>query len=140
MRRLLGWECFLRLPNSSFKNYKMKKILMLFGILMPILNIPGQDPLIHQDYSQTLVMKLHMSILEENWGSKVFCDFENALYLIKKADGPTLQIPNIYLVGWQYNGHDDKYPAFFKVSVRDHAIRLILKAGQPYLLKPLTKN
>ena len=22
----------------------------------------------------------------------------------------------IYLVGWQYNGHNDKYPAFFEVN------------------------
>ena len=22
----------------------------------------------------------------------------------------------IYLVGWQYNGHDDRYPEFFEVN------------------------
>ena len=62
-------------------------------------------------------MKLGLSIPDGKGGSKVFCDFETALDLIKQADQLTLQVPKIiYLVGWQYNGHDDKYPAMFEVN------------------------
>ena len=34
-------------------------------------------------------------------------------------DKRTVGIPKIvYLVGWQYNGHDSKYPAWFEVNER----------------------
>jgi len=80
-------------------------------------NLAGQSVKFNHDYSQTLVMKLGMSVPDGNGGSKVFCDFENALKLIKQADQLTLQVPKIiYLVGWQYKGHDDKYPAMFEVN------------------------
>jgi hypothetical protein len=37
-----------------------------------------------------------------------------ALDVIRRIDNQTLGIPKIiYLVGWQYNGHDSKYPAWF---------------------------
>lgn len=46
--------------------------------------------------------------------SEVFLTIEEALTVIKKIDRLTLGIPKIvYLVGWQYNGHDSKYPAWF---------------------------
>ncbi len=71
----------------------------------------------NHEYSKTLVMKLGLSIPDGEGGSKVFCNFETALDLIKQADNLTLQVPKIiYLVGWQYNGHDDKYPAMFAVN------------------------
>lgn len=36
---------------------------------------------------------------------------------IRATDNLSLGIPKVvYLVGWQYNGHDDKYPAFFDAN------------------------
>jgi hypothetical protein len=46
-------------------------------------------------------------------------DFEQALEVIRKVDHLTSGIPKIiYLVGWQYNGHDSKYPAWDEVNPR----------------------
>ncbi|MGG1637467.1 endo-alpha-N-acetylgalactosaminidase family protein [Paenibacillus sp. NRS-1760] len=70
------------------------------------------------DYSQTLTMKLGMAIPDGKGGSKVFCTFEQALRYIVDIDRLTRGIPKIiYLVGWQYNGHDDRYPAWDEVNV-----------------------
>lgn len=69
------------------------------------------------DYSQTLVMKMLISLPDGESGTKVFCDLDKALALIKQTDNLTLGVPKIiYLVGWQYRGHDDLYPAFFEVN------------------------
>lgn len=71
----------------------------------------------NHDYSQTVVMKIGMAIPDGEGGSRVFNTFGNALEIIKKADNLSIGVPKIvYLVGWQYNGHDDKYPAFFEVN------------------------
>ncbi len=71
----------------------------------------------NHDYSQTVVMKIGLSIPDGKGGSRVFNTFENALEIIEKADKLSIGVPKIvYLVGWQYNGHDDKYPAFFEVN------------------------
>jgi hypothetical protein len=49
--------------------------------------------------------------------SKVELTFEQALEVIRKMDCLTVGIPKIvYLVGWQYNGHDSKYPAWGEVN------------------------
>ena len=93
-------------------------------VFLPAQNNPFQEtnkaisgPFGQYDYSMTLVMKLGLSIPDGKGGSNVFCDFETALELIAQADKLTLQVPKIiYLVGWQYNGHDDKYPAMFEVN------------------------
>ncbi|MGN0458641.1 MAG: endo-alpha-N-acetylgalactosaminidase family protein [Eubacterium sp.] len=71
------------------------------------------------DYSECMVMKLGMAFPDrENVGkSKVLLTFEEALEYIKKIDNITQEITKIYyLVGWQYLGHDDKYPDFFEVN------------------------
>jgi len=69
-------------------------------------------------YHQTLVMKMFLSKPDNKDRSEVFTDFEKALRIIKEVDNLTLHVPKIiYLVGWQYNGHDDKYPAFFEVNM-----------------------
>lgn len=71
------------------------------------------------DYTQSMMMKIFLSepIGEED--SKVYADFAKALDIIKDVDNITKGIKKIvYLVGWQYNGHDDKYPAFFEVNPR----------------------
>lgn len=69
------------------------------------------------DYSRTLMMKIDIGLPDNKGGCKLFNSFEQALEKIKIADALTLGAPKIiYLVGWQYNGHDDKYPAFFEVN------------------------
>lgn len=83
----------------------------------------------HHPYHQTLMMKLFLSDVGAEKGTKnqvkmrdkgesnVVLNFEQALEVIKKIDGLTLGIPKIiYLVGWQYNGHDSKYPAWDEVN------------------------
>ena len=79
------------------------------------------------DYSQTLTMKVLMSKAlydgklkrRDNGRSEVFLTMEEVYELIKKIDNLTIGIPKIiYLVGWQYNGHDSKYPAWFEGNYR----------------------
>ena len=71
------------------------------------------------DYSQCMVMKLGMAVpdMKNEGKSEVRLTFEDALEYIKKIDNITQGITKIYyLVGWQYLGHDDKYPDFFEVN------------------------
>lgn len=71
------------------------------------------------DYTRCMMMKLGMAYPEPNDTSKshVLMTFEQALECIKKIDVMTPGITKIYyLVGWQYNGHDDRYPDFFEVN------------------------
>ena len=78
------------------------------------------------DYSKVLVTKLFLCQAEfekeylgaykmrDNGRSTVYMTCEQALEAIKGMDALTPGLPKIvYLVGWQYNGHDSKYPAFF---------------------------
>ena len=94
------------------------------------------------DYSKTMMMKLFLSSpnVREN-STYVNCTFAEALEVIRKTDALTLGVPKIlYLVGWQYHGHDDKYPAFFEVNpalkrdcdddARDSLLWLIEEAKQ----------
>ena len=78
----------------------------------------------HQ-YNQTLTLKLFMAQAmydgklkrKDNGKSELFLTCEKALDIIRRIDNLTLGIPKIvYLVGWQYNGHDSKYPAWFEVN------------------------
>lgn len=79
------------------------------------------------DYSKTFATKLFLVQAEfdkdymgrfktrDNGRSTVYMTCEQALEAIKGMDEITLGLPKIvYLVGWQYNGHDSKYPAFFE--------------------------
>jgi len=69
------------------------------------------------DYTKTMMMKLYMAEPDGTGGSKVYCDFDRALDIVKQTDALTLGVQKIiYLVGWQFNGHDDKYPAFNEVN------------------------
>lgn len=74
-------------------------------------------------YDKKLTMKLFLAQAgydgklkrKDNGEIEVFINFEQTLEVIKKMDKLSLGIPKIiYLVGWQYNGHDSKYPAFFE--------------------------
>lgn len=70
-------------------------------------------------YDKTMVFKIKMADPDYNGGSKLYCDVENALEIIKSISHMTWGCPMIvYLVGWQYDGHDDKYPAFFEINER----------------------
>lgn len=71
------------------------------------------------NYPGTITMKMVMSVPVK--GSKteshVSARFDYALDVIRQIDNVTRGIPKvIYLVGWQYQGHDDKYPAWFEVN------------------------
>lgn len=79
------------------------------------------------DYSKTYVTKFFMSQalfdpeymgrfkMRDNGQQTNYMNCEQALNTIKGMDAITLGLPKIvYLVGWQYLGHDSKYPAFFE--------------------------
>lgn len=70
------------------------------------------------DYTKMMFMKLFLaSPNTRDGGSHVNCTFAEALDVIRKTDALTQGVQKIiYLVGWQYDGHDDRYPAFFKVN------------------------
>ena len=72
----------------------------------------------HYDYTECMVMKMPMAYPEKNGqSSHVINTFEDALDMIRTIDAVTQGITKIiYLVGWQYLGHDDKYPDFFEVN------------------------
>lgn len=91
------------------------------------------------DYTKTMLMKLLLSHPNKSGGSEVLINYENALDIIKRVDSITQGMDKIiYLVGWQYLGHDDKYPDFFEAneylkrssdkSARDSLLRLIDEA------------
>lgn len=96
----------------------------------------------HHPYHQTLVMKMFLSKPDGRGGSKIYIGLEQAMKLIREVDNLTLGVPKIiYLVGWQYNGHDDKYPAFFEVNpalkrVQDtnsrESLRWLMKEAKKY--------
>jgi len=77
----------------------------------------------HHPYHQTLVLTLGMSFAPYEGNSRrrdqgdtqVRYTVNEAMDFIKRLDNLTLGMPKIiFLVGWQYNGHDSKYPAFFE--------------------------
>jgi hypothetical protein len=98
--------------------YKFSWLLTLFIFFIPGRNIfYAQSHQFNYDYSQTLVIKMFLADPDKQEGTNVYCDFGKALDLIRQADNITLGVPKIiYLVGWQYRGHDDLYPAFFEVN------------------------
>lgn len=75
-------------------------------------NFAADRPSYH-DYHQTLTMKMFMAAND----GKVSLTFEQALESIRKIDQLTRGIPKIiYLVGWQFDGHDTGYPALNVVN------------------------
>jgi len=71
-----------------------------------------------RDYSQTLVMKMFLCSRDGNGDiKKVYLTFDSALQVIKRLNNLTLGIPKIvYLVGWQFTGHDSGYPSWAEVN------------------------
>jgi len=76
-----------------------------------------ERPYIH-DHSKALSYKIYMAEPNaQNNASIVFINYEEALRRIKAIDKITLGAPKIvYLVGWQYFGHDSKYPAWHEMN------------------------
>jgi hypothetical protein len=96
--------------------------LALCGSGMPVRAQSGgaepapERPWMHR-YDQTLTLKMILALKKPNGGTNVLLNLDEALEVIKKIDNLTLGIPKIiYVVGWQYDGHDSKYPAFFEVN------------------------
>jgi len=73
-----------------------------------------------KSYDQSITMKIFLA--EKAAGgkdSKTVLTFAQALEVIKRLDTLTCGAPKIvYLVGWQYEGHDSKYPAWGEVNER----------------------
>jgi hypothetical protein len=71
-----------------------------------------------RDYNKTLITKFFLCSRDGNGDvDQVYLTFEQALEVIKKLDGITMGIPKVvYLVGWQFNGHDSKYPSWGEVN------------------------
>src|SRR5580765_7509081 len=78
-----------------------------------------ERPWFHK-YDQSLVMKIFLADrTDQDRGCKVHLTFEQALEVIERLDRITCGAPKIvYLVGWQFNGHDSKYPAWSEVNHR----------------------
>lgn len=69
------------------------------------------------NYTNTMMMKLKMADPDKKGGTIIHINVEKAFEIIKTIDNLTLGVKKIiYLVGWQYLGHDDKYPAFFEAN------------------------
>ena len=94
-----------------------KLISLLLALLSFYQMADSMEGQFNHDYSRTLVMKMMLSIPDGKGGTNVYCDLDKALELIRQTDNITLGVPKIvYMVGWQYRGHDDLYPAFFEVN------------------------
>lgn len=80
-----------------------------------------ERPYMH-DYSKTMLMKFYMSDPNrEEQTTNILMNYEQALEVIKGIDHISRGIPKIvYLVGWQFDGHDDRYPDF---SVMNEALK-----------------
>lgn len=76
-----------------------------------------ERPYLHA-YHQTWVTKFFLADKRPApTGTKVFLDFAGAMEVIRRLDALTLGVPKIvYLVGWNYDGHDSKYPAWDVVN------------------------
>lgn len=96
---------------------KCRKIFLAVFFVIGLWEVSLAQLKFNHDYSQTLVMKIGISVPDGKGGTNVINDLDDALQIIKITDRLSLGVPKIiYLVGWQYNGHDDKYPAFFEVN------------------------
>ena len=69
-------------------------------------------------YHQTLIYRI-MHALRDGTGkmSELFLTFEEALEAIKRLYHLTCGVPQVvYLTGWQFEGHDSKYPSWAEVN------------------------
>ena len=64
-------------------------------------------------YHTSMLMKMFLAQPDLQGGTIKKLGYNDVLDNVKKIDNLTRGITKIlYLVGWQFNGHDDKYPAF----------------------------
>lgn len=76
----------------------------------------NDTPAYSHRYHQSLVYKL---FLADKLGTDVRITFAQALDIIRELAEFTHGMPQIaYLVGWQFDGHDSKYPAWSEVNER----------------------
>jgi hypothetical protein len=78
-----------------------------------------ESPWLH-DYTQTFQTGLFLCQRNgQGLVKKVYYTFEDALGVIQKMDNLTVGIPKIVIiVGWQFNGHDSRYPSWSVVNER----------------------
>lgn len=75
-----------------------------------------ERPYMHR-YDKTMMTKIYLAQPDGKGGTMVNMTFAEALDVIKGLDAISRGVPKIaYLVGWQYEGHDCKYPAFFEFN------------------------
>ncbi|WP_297088346.1 endo-alpha-N-acetylgalactosaminidase family protein [uncultured Draconibacterium sp.] len=83
-------------------------------------NVNGEISRIYEynhEYHQCLVYKVLNDIPED--GEKLEIDFDESLEMIRTIHDITGGIKQIiYFVGWQFDGHDSKYPAWSEVNHR----------------------
>lgn len=84
-----------------------------------------ERPYVHA-YHRTWVTKFFLADKRPGGRSKVFLTFEGALDVIRRLDALSLGCPKIvYLVGWQFDGHDSKYPSWDEANPR------LAREGEP---------
>ena len=72
-----------------------------------------EQPWCHK-YDQSLVYKVwNADKINDGKGCKVYVTYPETLEVIERIQRISLGVPQIvYLAGWQYNGHDSRYPAW----------------------------
>jgi hypothetical protein len=72
-------------------------------------------PAYHHAYHQSLVYKLFLA----NKPDQVYVTLDQALDIVRRVETVTGGLKQIvYLVGWQFDGHDSKYPAWSEANPR----------------------
>jgi hypothetical protein len=96
--------------------------LLIFGSGLPLQTEPQSPaatpgrPWVHR-YDRTLTIKMMLALKQANGRTNILLSLDQALEVLKKIDSLSVGIPKIvYVVGWQDEGHDSKYPAFFEVN------------------------
>jgi len=95
------------------------------------------------DYNKTLIFKIFLCSHDENGDvGKISLKFGEVPDILRKLDQITMGIPKIvYLVGWQFNGHDSKYPSWAEVnkslkreqdSTAVQSLRWLIREGHKY--------
>jgi len=119
------------------KNMQMKNTILFLLTAFLCVELSAQTPVTlfptgrkaervlqyNHEYHQSLVYTLGVAFAPYEGNSRrrdlgpgnVRNTFEQALEIIKRVDRASSGMPKIvFLVGWQYEGHDSKYPAFFE--------------------------
>ena len=74
----------------------------------------SESPYQHE-YHQSLVTKIAQALKT----GELYCTFAQALEMIRRIHHLTGGLKHVtYLAGWQFEGHDSKYPAWSEVNAR----------------------